>query len=74
MPGGYHLLLRSRTAARTEADIAAWILNPHWFLPSGGDSAASAWMAAGLDRRDRAGPDGEALLWFLPARIDTLVR
>ena len=74
MPGGYHLLLRSRTAARTEADIAAWILNPHWFLPSGGDGAASVWVAAGFDRRDRAGPNGEALLWFLPARTDTLVR
>ncbi|MFT8655623.1 MAG: alpha/beta fold hydrolase [Acetobacter papayae] len=74
MPGGYHLLLRSRSAARTEADIAAWILNPHWFLPSGGDSAASAWMAAGFAWRDQAGPGGEALPWFLPARIDGLAR
>lgn len=74
VPGGYHLLLRSRSAARTEADIAAWILNPSGFMPSGGESAASAWMAAGFAWRDRAGPGGEALPWFLPARIDTLAR
>ncbi|NVN11413.1 lysophospholipase, partial [Nguyenibacter vanlangensis] len=38
-PGGYHLLLRSRTRDAALADIAQWIADPDRWLPSGGDAA-----------------------------------
>lgn len=39
LPGGYHLLLRSRTRDAALADIAQWIADPDRWLPSGGDAA-----------------------------------
>ncbi len=45
VPGGHHLLLRDRNGRNATADIASWILTPDHLLPSGGDSAAAAWMA-----------------------------
>ncbi|WP_102325325.1 alpha/beta fold hydrolase [Komagataeibacter saccharivorans] len=60
--GGYHLLLRSRTAEQVTADITGWIRHPDDFLPSGGDMAAAAWMA---DQKGRAAP-----LPLLPGYMD----
>lgn len=34
-PDGYHMLTRYTQRERTEADIAAWLLDPHTDLPSG---------------------------------------
>ena len=70
VPGGYHLLLRDKGRALVERDLVAWITQPDWFLPSGGDSAASAWLAQG---RGEAWPGHWQFPWFLPARLDTLV-
>lgn len=44
-PNGYHLLLRDLGRAVPIADIAAWLANPAAPLPSGGDTAAEAWLA-----------------------------
>ncbi|NVN37689.1 alpha/beta fold hydrolase [Komagataeibacter swingsii] len=62
IPGGYHLLLRSRDASRVMADMTSWIASPDSFLPSGGDMAAAAWMA---DQKGRAAP-----LPILPGWMD----
>lgn len=65
--GGHHLLLRDRRGAVALNDIAAWINQPHWFLPSGGDFAAAAWLAQG---GGGAGWATSSPAWFLPARLD----
>ena len=46
IPAGHHLLLRDRHGGRATQDIVSWILRPERWLPSGGDIAASAWMAS----------------------------
>jgi acylglycerol lipase len=43
--GGYHLLLRDLDRALVEADILAWLANPHAWLPSGADINAAAWQS-----------------------------
>lgn len=43
--GGHHLLLRDRNGRNATGDIASWILHPDCLLPSGGDAAATVWMA-----------------------------
>ncbi len=48
IPGGHHLLLRDRQGGRVMQDILSWITTPETWLPSGGDSAASAWLATGV--------------------------
>ncbi|MBO1325389.1 lysophospholipase [Acetobacter sp. TBRC 12305] len=71
IPGGYHLLLRGRNSALVEGDILRWMTQPGFFLPSGGDVAAAAWLAQdGGDTR----PGKAGMPWFLPARLDQLTR
>jgi alpha-beta hydrolase superfamily lysophospholipase len=57
--GGYHLLLRDLDRALVEADILAWLADPHGWLPSGADINAAAW------RSDEAGSAAKPS--FLPA-------
>lgn len=53
-PGGYHMLTRYTGAARTHADIAAWLLDPAAPLPSGDevtrDGARAMLCGAVLDQ------------------------
>jgi alpha-beta hydrolase superfamily lysophospholipase len=57
--GGYHLLLRDHDRALVEADILAWLADPHVWLPSGADINAAAWQS------DQAGSGAKPS--FLPA-------
>ncbi|MCP9320740.1 alpha/beta fold hydrolase [Acetobacter persici] len=71
IPGGHHLLLRDRQGGRVMQDILSWITTPETWLPSGGDSAASAWLAtgvgeAGIEKQDVPLP-------ILPATLDRLM-
>ena len=61
-PAGYHLLMRDLTRAAVTDDVASWILTPDRALPSGGDSAAAAWVA-GQGWAD-------AVPAYLPANLD----
>lgn len=45
-PNGYHLLLRDLGRAAVIGDILAWLRDPSGALPSGGEAAAAAWLAA----------------------------
>ncbi|NHO30620.1 alpha/beta fold hydrolase [Acetobacter farinalis] len=70
IPGGHHLLLRDRHGDRVMRDMLSWMTHPGTWLPSGGDSAAATWLAAGegespLEKQD-------ALLPVLPAALDNL--
>jgi hypothetical protein len=51
---GFHLLLRDLDRALVEADILAWLADPHAWLPSGADINAAAW------RSDQAGAGAAA--------------
>ncbi len=42
---GYHLLLRDLGRALVQADVLAWLADPHAWLPSGADINAAAWKA-----------------------------
>jgi acylglycerol lipase len=44
-PAGYHLLLRDHDRITPIDDILYWMRHPEMGLPSGGDRAASAWLA-----------------------------
>ena len=70
LPRGYHLLLRDRDRSLVEQDIISWIKHPDRFLPSGGDSAASVWLA---QRKGETRLGSQTVPWFLPARLDAVV-
>ena len=70
LPRGYHLLLRDRDRSLVEQDIISWIKHPDRFLPSGGDSAASVWLA---QRKGETRLGSQTVPWFLPARLDSVV-
>lgn len=71
IPGGHHLLLRDRQGSRVMQDILSWITTPETWLPSGGDSAASAWLATGVGE---AGAEKQDVpLPVLPATLDRLM-
>jgi alpha-beta hydrolase superfamily lysophospholipase len=44
-PAGYHLLLRDHDRVVPIDDILYWMRHPELALPSGGDRAATAWLA-----------------------------
>lgn len=70
--GGHHLLLRDRQGARVMQDLLSWINTPENWLPSGGDSAAAAWLATGVGE---AGAEKQDVpLPVLPAMLDRLVQ
>lgn len=71
IPGGHHLLLRDRQGARVQQDILSWMETPGTWLPSGGDSAAAAWLATGVGEPGLEKQD--VPLPVLPAMLDQLM-
>lgn len=69
IPGGHHLLLRDRQGTRVMQDILSWINTPEAWLPSGGDSAASAWLATGVGESGVEKQDTP--LPILPSTLDS---
>ncbi|KXV65388.1 lysophospholipase [Acetobacter orleanensis] len=71
IPGGHHLLLRDRQGARVQQDMLNWINTPQTWLPSGGDSAAAAWLATGVGAESAEKQD--VPLPVLPAMLEQFV-
>lgn len=69
IPGGHHLLLRDRNGKLVMQDMVGWMATPETWLPSGGDSAAAAWLAQGVGETAWG---KNTLPLFLPAQMDQL--
>ncbi|CAI3936234.1 Lysophospholipase [Commensalibacter communis] len=65
VPNGYHLLLRDQNRKIVAKDIISWMNDPDQWLPSGGDTAAAAWMSV----------KGKGQVpFFVPSQVDNIVQ